>query len=115
MKQNFTSDLKELATQAMRWLSLEVRYVKLTVTERATILMGTIALAFISLLIGMVILILLSFSLADWLREYMSPALSCLCVSGVLLLIVALIIALRRPLLMDPIARFLSRLINDKD
>lgn len=115
MKENLTTELKELFQQATRWVKLEVRYAKLTVAERATLLMGTLALALIALLIGMVILIVLAFAMADWLDNFMSPALSRLCVSGVLMLLMVLIVLLRKPIIIDPIARFLSKLIIDKD
>lgn len=115
MKEKLTDELKEIFVQSRKWLKLEIRYVKLTAAEKCTVLMSAIFLSLISLLIGMVILILLAFSLADYFQNFMSPALSCLSVSGVLVCIIVIIFLLRKPLIVNPIARLLSRLIIDKE
>lgn len=114
MKDKITDEFKEIFSQTKKWITLEIRYAKLTAAEKCTILMGAIALALISLLIGMVILILLAWSLVDFLREFMSPSLACLSVSGVLVLVIILIVVLRNPLVINPISRFLTKLFIEK-
>ena len=59
------------------------------------------------------IMILLSFSLADVFKSFMSPAWAYLTVSGVLLIIILLIYFFRRQVLENPISRLLSKLILD--
>lgn len=113
MKENITDQIKSIYDSGRRWLELEIRYAKLTATEKITVLMTTLILGAVCLLLGMVLLILLSFSLADVFKSFLSPALAYLSVAGVVVLITIAIILLRRPLLENPISRLISKLILD--
>lgn len=113
MKENLTDQIKGIFNNGVRWIQLEIQYAKLTATEKMTVLMTTLVLGAICLLLGMVILILLSFALVDTFKLIMNPALAYLTVGGILVLLIALIILLRRPLLENPISRLLSKLILD--
>ena len=113
MKESLTDNLKTIVDNARRWVSLEVEYAKLTVAEKVTVLLTTLIIGAVCLLLGMVIIILFSFSLVDVFKTFMSPALACLSVGGILVLLIVLILLLRKPLLEDPIARLISKLILD--
>ncbi len=114
MKGNLTDQIKDIFTQGKRWVELEAEYVKLTAAEKFTVLTGTAVLGAICLISGMVVIILLAFALADVFKIIMSPALAYLCVSGVMILLILLVYFLRRKLIFDPIARFITRLFLDK-
>ncbi len=114
MKQSFTDTLKDLFTQGRQWLLLETEYLKLTAAEKFTVLTGTFVLGAICLMIAMVIVILLALALADLFKMIMAPALAYLSVSGVLILLMVALFLLRRQLLFDPIAKFITRLFLDK-
>ncbi|MEZ3518768.1 MAG: phage holin family protein [Muribaculaceae bacterium] len=111
MKDNITDQLKGVVDSTRRWISLEIEYAKLTATEKITILLSTLILGAVCMLLGMVILILFSFSLVDLFKTFLHPVLAYLCVGGILALLIALIIILRRPLLENPISRLISKLI----
>lgn len=115
MKEKLSGEVKDIFTQSLKWLNLEIRYIKLSAAEKLTILMASIFLMFLALLIGMVILILLAWALVDYLQYFMSPPLACLTASGALVLLVLIVVLLRRPLVFNPIARFISKLIIDKE
>lgn len=115
MKEKLSGEVKDIFTQSLNWLNLEIRYIKLTVAEKMTILMASVFLLLLSLLIGMVILILLAWALVDYLQFFMAPSLACLAASGVLALLVLIVFLLRRPLVLNPIARFVSKLLIDKE
>lgn len=111
MKDNITDQLKGVVDSTRRWISLEIEYAKLTATEKITILLSTLILGAVCMLLGMVILILFSFSLVDLFKTFLHTVLAYLCVGGILALLIALIIILRRPLLENPISRLISKLI----
>ncbi len=113
MKENLTETIKGIIANGRRWLNLEIEYLKLTATEKITVLMSTLIFGAVCLLIGMVILILLSFALVDVFEQFLSPALSFLCVAGALVILIIAVYFLRKPLLENPIARLLSKLILD--
>lgn len=113
MKENITDQLKNIYENGISWIKLEVEYAKLTAAEKITVLISTLILGAICALLGMVVLILLSFSLVDLFKEFMSPALSCLTVSAILVFLILLIFIFRAPLLENPISRLISKLILD--
>lgn len=113
MKDNLTGQIRSLFATGRRWVELEIEYAKLTVAEKATVLLSTLILGAICLLLGMVILILFSLALVDVFKTFMNPALAYLCIGGILVLLIVTILLLRRPLLENPISRLLSKLILD--
>lgn len=114
MKDSIPNQIKSLLRQTRNWVQLEAEYLKLTAAEKFTILAGSFVLGAVCLLVGMVIVILLALSLADVFKSIMSPALAYLSVSGVLLLMVVALFIFRRQLILDPIAKFITRLFLDK-
>lgn len=113
MKENLTDQIKTIYDSGKRWLELEIQYAKLTATEKLTVLMSTLILGAVCLLLGMVLLILFSFSLVDLFKTFLSPPLAYLCVGGIIILLMLLIVLLRRPLLENPISCLLSKIILD--
>lgn len=113
MKENITDQLKSIYENGINWIKLEVEYAKLTAAEKITVLLSTLILGAICFLLGMVILILLAFALVDVFKGFLSPALSCLSVSGIMLVLILIIFLLRRPLLENPLSRLISKLILD--
>lgn len=113
MKNNIFNDIKDLFAQSQTWMKLEVEYLKLTAAEKVTVLFSAVALGAICFLIGMVILILLAFSCVDLFKLFMAPALACLSVGGILILLILLVYLLRKPLLLNPISKFITRLFCD--
>lgn len=113
MKDSLVDDIRSTIANARRWLSCEVQYVKLTAAEKASVLVTAMALATVFLLLGMAVLLLLAFALEGMFEMWMAKPLAFLCTAGVVLLVLVVIFALRRPLLSDPVARFITRLFNE--
>lgn len=113
MKDNLTDTIKGLYANGKRWLELEIEYAKLTATEKVTVLMSTLIFGAVCLLLGMVVLILLSFALVNVFESFLSPALSYLCIAGILLILIIALFLLRKPILENPISRLISKLILD--
>lgn len=114
MKLNIIEEIQSLFNQSKKWLMLEAEYLKLTVAEKVTLLMGTLIIGFVGLLLGTVILIMLALSLAEVFKAMMHPGLAYLSTAGAICVLLAVFILLRRPLLMNPIARLLTKIFFDK-
>lgn len=115
MKTNLIEELRNIVQQSKAWLKLEIEYGKLTVAEKLTVLMSSLIIGFVCLLLGMVVLILLGFSLAELFRMLMCPALAYLASAGAICVLLLLLYLLRKPLLMNPIAKLITRVIFDKN
>lgn len=115
MKEKLTDELKDILAQGRDWVKLEVEYAKLTVAEKFTVLLSAMIIGAICLLMGMVVLILLSLSLVELFKMMMIPALAYLAVSGIICLLILILYLLRNPLLLNPIARFITRLLINKN
>lgn len=117
MKFKFIDDIRDIVEQSKTWAKLELEYAKLTVAEKATVLMTSLILIFVCLLLGMVVLILLALSLSELFMLLMSPALAYLSVAGIICLLLVLLFVCRKPLLLNPLARMFTKVIfeNKKD
>ncbi|MDE5653550.1 MAG: phage holin family protein [Muribaculaceae bacterium] len=113
MKEKFSDSLKSIYDNGLQWVKLEIEYAKLTAAEKITVLLTTLIFGAVCMLLGMVILILLAFSLVDVLQTFLSPALAFLCGAGILVVLILILFLLRRPLLENPISRLISKLILD--
>lgn len=105
-------DYKSLFNQAKVFISSKYDYSKLTIAEKLSILLVQIAIFAIALLIGFSILMFLSFALVNTLSKATdSPALSYLIVAGIWALICLLIFTFKTVLIVNPITRFLTKLM----
>lgn len=94
-----------------RYLKLLIEDTRLNVAEKLTRLMSAVAIAAILLFLAVVTLVFLSLGISMALSEVMKPLWAFIIVAGFyMVLCVALIIA-RKQLIVDPIARFLSKLL----
>lgn len=114
MRLKIVDEIRGIFEQSKTWLTLEVEYAKLTLAEKATVLITSLILGFVCLLLGMVVLILLALSLSELFMTLMSPALAYLTVAGIILMLLLLLYMLRKPLLLDPVARLITKVIFDK-
>lgn len=113
MKESISDQIKSIFDNGISWIKLEVEYAKLTAAEKITVLLSTLILGAICFLLGMVVLILLAFSLVDCFKDFMSPSLACLSVSAILIFLILLIFIFRQPLLENPLSRLISKLLLD--
>ena len=114
MKINLLEEIRSIFDQSKTWLRLELEYAKLTIAEKLTLLMSTLIIGFVCLLLGVVVLIMLAFSFAEAFRLIMDPALAYLSTAGVICLLLILLYLLRKPLLLNPIARLITRVFFDR-
>lgn len=111
MKSRFTDDLKEVFTQCIDWAKLEIEYVKLTAAEKLIVLMTMLILGSIFLLLFIPVILMLLFALAQVFVDMMPVAVAYVSVAGIVILLLALLFIFRKPLIMNPLAKFISKLL----
>lgn len=108
--------LGQLFKECQKYILLQKEYVRLELVEKLTILASAIIMVTISIILGMMALFYLSFSLA----YIMAPQVGGLTVSFAiitlaLLMLLALIYALRRRLIIKPLVGFIANLFTDNE
>lgn len=104
-------DYKKLISEARKYFSLEWDYTKLTAVEKMAVLLSSIAFVAVVIIIG-------TFAMAyvfSALINVLATALGCtwgaqLIAAGILLLLLLVVFAFKRQLIVDPVARFVSKL-----
>jgi len=104
-------DYKKLFSAARKHFSTEWDYAKLTAVEKLAILLSSAAFVAVVIIIGTFVLYLLLTALVD----VLATALGCtwgayLIASAILLIVMLVVVAFKQRLIVDPIARFVSRL-----
>lgn len=116
MKEKLIDQIKDIVGQSTNWVKLEVEYAKFTIAEKFTMLMSALIIGAVCLLLGLAALLLLAFAGVELFKLIMVPALAYCAMAGVILLIILLLYLCRRPLLLNPIAKFITKLFfNHKD
>ena len=104
-------DYKKLFTEARRYFSLEWDYTKLTAVEKMAVLLSAIAFVAVVIIICTFVL----HHLFTALISVLASALGCtwgahLIAAAILLIVLLVVFAFKRQLIIDPIARFVSKL-----
>ena len=109
-------DYGKLWQSFLSHLKLEIDYTKLTGAEKTTILLSRIFLVAITIVLGMSALLFLAFSLAHVIiRATGSAVLAYLLVALIFVIILLCIFAFKKQLILDPVARFVSKLFLSPD
>lgn len=107
---------KSLLNQGQHFVSLKIDGWRLFATEKATVALSTMIFGAIVLLLGMYLTLFLSMALVHFLTRYISIIWAYLATGGFFAIILLIVVVLRRHLIVDPMARFLSRLfLNQPD
>lgn len=104
------STLKELLIRLCR---LYIENAKLTLTEKLTLLLSAALLVIIALVFGVFALACFAGAAIEALELVVVPWLSYLILGCVFVLFMLLTVCMRKTLIINPIARFISRLIFD--
>lgn len=113
MPENQNNIYKSLWQQLRNLFNMEVDSAKLFITEKLTLLVTSIAFYAALFVMGTCVLVFLSIGVADILMHDLPYYWAYIIIAGFYLLIILILIAFRRQLITDPIARFLSRVILD--
>lgn len=96
-----------------RLFNLEVDNAKMMVAEKLTVLSARLAVCFVVFVVGTCTLIFASMGVADILLENLPPRWTYLLIAAFYALVIVILIAFRRRIFVNPIARFMTRVILD--
>ncbi|MDE6311343.1 MAG: hypothetical protein K2L96_05945 [Muribaculaceae bacterium] len=103
--------IRETGNILIRYLRLTAEDLRLTAAEKLTVLFSTVTFFALVLIIGTVALVFVSIGIGHWLAATVAPLMAYLYIAIFYVLILAVLIIFKRQLLIDPICRFVTRLI----
>ena len=104
-------DYNGLWSEIRKYISLKVEYGKITAIEKGIVLLSAIALAGVLLVLLACVLFYFSFAIVLILGELMGCTWGAYLVVACLFLIVAIVVySMRKRLIFDPVAKFLTKL-----
>ncbi|MCM1348668.1 MAG: phage holin family protein [Firmicutes bacterium] len=106
-----TNQFKEIFSEGKDFLKLRLEYGKLTLAEKLTLLLSSLALGLICVFLAVIAVFFLSISGVDWIAAYVGHSWAALIMCGFYLLLIITIYLARKPLLINPMARLISRII----
>ena len=96
-----------------RLTALYIENAKLTAAEKLTVLLSAAVLFVALFMLATITIAFAAVALLELLQLALSPIAAAAIMAGVFLLIAILIFVLRKPLIINPTARFMSKLIMD--
>lgn len=114
MKSKITEEIKEIFTQSINWAKLEVEYIKLTASEKLIILLSAILLGGIFMILLIPVFFMLMLALAEVFIPMMPAAVAYVVVAGIFLVLIILLYIGRKPLIYNPMAKFISKLLLER-
>lgn len=94
-----------------RYLTLNIENMRLSLTERLTLLFGMIGFSLLALILCTIGFVFVTAAIAHFLSQHIAVQWVYLIVAGIYFGITALVFVFRRAVIYDPICRFLSRII----
>lgn len=111
MKNSLLDEIKEIVARSKDWAELEIEYAKLTMAEKITMVSGFAVIGAVCLLLFITALIMFGISLSYLFQLIMCPALAYLASGGCILLLMGLIFLVREPLILNPIAKAMTKIL----
>lgn len=115
MKAKFTDEVKEIISQSTSWAKLEIEYLKLTAAEKLIVLLSVVIIGGIMAVLMLPVLIMFLFALVGVFKLFMAPPLAYLTVGGIVILFIFALFLMRKPLIINPVSRFVTKLFLDKN
>lgn len=113
MKNKLTDDLRDILTQGANWARLQVEYLKLTASEKIIILVSMMVIGAVFLLLLLPAVLMFLFALAQVFIDFMPVAVAYITVGGIVLLLLGILTIFRKPLVINPVAKFISKVLLD--
>lgn len=108
-----TGKFQALKSTFMRLISLYIESAKLTAAEKLTLLLSAAVLFMIAFILVTIAVAFGAVALLQLLELALSPIAAAAILAGFFFLLAAIICLLRKPLIINPTARFMSKLIMD--
>lgn len=106
----------KLLLEFKKYLELQKEFVKLDATEKMTVILSAILIVTVLLLLGSIVLLFLTFALAYYLGDVLgSLSLGFSLISAFILLLTVIFYLNRNRMVIQPMARFMTKLILTKE
>lgn len=106
----------KLLLEFKKYLELQKEFVKLDATEKMTVILSAILIVTVLLLLGSIVLLFLTFALAYYLGDVLgSLPLGFGLISAFILLLTVIFYLNRNRMVIQPMARFMTKLILTKE
>lgn len=105
------SSFDRLWRNIRNYLHLKTEDIKLTLSEKITVLVSTFVVVAAMALLAGIVLLFLTLAAANWIGEALGMAWAYLIIAGGYLIFMILAVVFRRQLIINPVARFVTRLI----
>lgn len=110
-----TNNFQQLYEDVKKYVELQTEYVKVEFVEKLTILLSTLIIVTLVLILVVAALFYLFFSLAYTLEPFFgSMAISFAIISGIYVILIALLMIFRKRFVINPLVKFLSNLFLTK-
>lgn len=93
------------------YIELNIENVRLTAAQKTTVFLTTVAFAAVIFIIGSMVLLFLSIGIGHLLATTIAPHWAYMFVAAFYVLLLVIVIACKRTILLNPIARFMTRLL----
>lgn len=100
-----------LLEQLKRYLSLNVDNVRLTAAEKLTMVLSAMVLILAGVLLGVTLLFFITLAVVQFIAPAVGMGWAYMIMAGFVALIVLVLFIFRKPLVIDPVARFISRVV----
>ncbi len=110
-RETFLDEIKRMIARSKDWATLELEYAKLSAAEKITLLAGAAVTGVVCFLLAITALILFGIALAFLFGSFMCPALAFLASGGCVLLVMVIVYLLRERLIMNPIAKMITKIL----
>ena len=113
MKTKLTDEIKEIITQGSNWARLEIEYLKLTAAEKTIIIVSMMVIGAVFLLLLLPVILMFLFALAQVFIDFMPKAVAYVSVGGIVLLLLGILVIFKKQLVINPVAKFISKVLLD--
>ncbi|MCH5319965.1 MAG: phage holin family protein [Paramuribaculum sp.] len=93
------------------YLKINVEYAKLTAAEKLAVFISAAAVSLVIFFLAIIFIFFISLAVVNWLAVSIGLAWSYAIMGGLYLVLMALLLIFRKTLIMNPVAKFISKLI----
>lgn len=94
-----------------RFLTLKTEDIKLTMAEKATIVVSTLVVCTVITILAACMLFFLTIAAAQWIGESLGLSWAYLIIGGAYAILITFVAILRKQLIIDPVSKFITRVI----
>lgn len=112
---NYTDNIRSLWTETKNYLELQKEYLKLDTAEKLSVLLSAVATVVLCATFALAAILFVMVALTLLLAKVVGGVWSAVIMGGVMLLVIVIILIARKRWIVQPISRFIARLIVGED